>query len=635
MIAAAGGSSNTISVLIKLMADPANAKVAGAVNKQLEDLEKRKTDTVRKGANDRGGIVEREHREAVRRGNQGLRETERQLKERDGFEARSLQFQRHELERHEKAKQNAVKQSIKADEQYRQSVRVSTSTAVEGSKQALQGFTSLARGVVLLSAANEETAEKMAQTILKFEAGAQTIKGIVDVVQGGVKVWKAYTTAVQAAAAAEAAASAARGVTGAVGAGASGAGAAGLAGAGAAGIGAAAAVPIAITAAAVSVVAATAMITNAGGSRDKASEAIRKTGMAEPEGWMSAALSKMTIGSAIPGFGIDVTGGLGGMREQAFEAQARTRRMTPGSNTKAEQEARFADEIRLRGDLRNKLFENRMRGAGAAARGSLTGGAADLADIQAQRGVADMALKERQAREAMMMQKGGRLNEAGIRRNITEGDRSQAATDTTTALEKAISLREQERSIVEQIRSTRLSALDQELSKLNQAKQTQESILKTMQQGLQSATERFATSDPGEQRRILEAAEAKKAGKQITPHQLQALRGSGFFEGDKQLDAEAERIARAAGGGALIDEKRQAITAQQKIIAEITGKIEATNNVKIEFTRDNDQQLAAIAAQLMPLIEQSQERQIALMEQRLRQVMNTRAMAQRSAAGGF
>lgn len=64
-----------------------------------------------------------------------------------------------------------------------------------GINRMIGGVTSLARSVVLLTAANEEDAASMLRMIARFESVAQALRGVISVVQGATTAWTAYATA--------------------------------------------------------------------------------------------------------------------------------------------------------------------------------------------------------------------------------------------------------------------------------------------------------------------------------------------------------------------------------------------------------------------------------------------------------
>lgn len=92
-----------------------------------------------------------------------------------------------------------------AEEIERNLNRATTATQkfLSGVSQLAGGLTSLARSFVLLTAANDESALQMLQTIAQFEAVAQAVRGVISVVRGAAAAWGAYKTAAIAAAAAQ------------------------------------------------------------------------------------------------------------------------------------------------------------------------------------------------------------------------------------------------------------------------------------------------------------------------------------------------------------------------------------------------------------------------------------------------
>ena len=68
---------------------------------------------------------------------------------------------------------------------------------LEGFQRLSNGLTSMARSVVLLTAANEEDAASMLKMIARFEAVAQSVNGVIGVVQGATKAWQQYAIAAE------------------------------------------------------------------------------------------------------------------------------------------------------------------------------------------------------------------------------------------------------------------------------------------------------------------------------------------------------------------------------------------------------------------------------------------------------
>jgi hypothetical protein len=68
---------------------------------------------------------------------------------------------------------------------------------LEGVQRLSNGLMSMARSVVLLTAANEEDAASMLRMIARFEAVGQALNGVMGVVQGATKAWQQYALAAE------------------------------------------------------------------------------------------------------------------------------------------------------------------------------------------------------------------------------------------------------------------------------------------------------------------------------------------------------------------------------------------------------------------------------------------------------
>lgn len=74
---------------------------------------------------------------------------------------------------------------------------------ISAAKQVAGGFISIGRAAVLFGVSGEENIEKAIKALAKFEAGVAAITGLVNIIEGGAKAWRAYAAATAAAAAAQ------------------------------------------------------------------------------------------------------------------------------------------------------------------------------------------------------------------------------------------------------------------------------------------------------------------------------------------------------------------------------------------------------------------------------------------------
>lgn len=77
------------------------------------------------------------------------------------------------------------------------------SKLVSSLKQVAGGFVSIGRAAVLFGVSGEENIQKAVQALAKFEAGVAAVTGLVNIIEGGAKAWRAYAAAAAAAAAAQ------------------------------------------------------------------------------------------------------------------------------------------------------------------------------------------------------------------------------------------------------------------------------------------------------------------------------------------------------------------------------------------------------------------------------------------------
>lgn len=90
-----------------------------------------------------------------------------------------------------------VNDSLDKMESDRKKLAATDREFLEGVQRLSNGLMSMARSVVLLTAANEEDAASMLRMIARFEAVGQALNGVMGVVQGATKAWQQYVIAAE------------------------------------------------------------------------------------------------------------------------------------------------------------------------------------------------------------------------------------------------------------------------------------------------------------------------------------------------------------------------------------------------------------------------------------------------------
>jgi hypothetical protein len=165
-------------------------KVFHAKQKAIEDRQKAEERAVRAAER----AAESRERQEIAREQKILRARQKAITDRQRAEEKAA-----------KEIQQAQIKAISTVEQAQSRMTAGQAAIAEGFKQSMSGATALARGFALVGAASEEDMEKAVRALAKVEAGVQAVRGTIDLVQGITKAWRAYTTTVEAAAAAHAA----------------------------------------------------------------------------------------------------------------------------------------------------------------------------------------------------------------------------------------------------------------------------------------------------------------------------------------------------------------------------------------------------------------------------------------------
>lgn len=407
------------------------------------------------------------------------------------------------------------------------------------------------RAVVLASAADEESAQRMLQKIARFEAFASVLTGTVSLVKAGTSAWKAYQAAAAAAALAQGAGGAARAGMGSQIAGI--AGRAGKAGLIAGGIGLAA------------------------GAGMVGLSAIG--GIAQGKG------VRESLGKAARDIWEGVTEFLGISDRAASAAKEAKERAAQARQYLEDADARFG--IREGGE-REMLALNRERG--------MLGPGSDEAKVRAAlKGTRnEISFKESQ--------------QSGLGNNVGIGTR-QAMADSM------VMLRRQELSDVKEIARIELDAkrakIDGEkeaLGTLRSRAQEARRMLQEVRDASKDAATRFGGLSDSEQRATLAAVRKARAGGALTRDEEERLRGNVGGAATTVADESARRRAMKAGFGEAYEFGYRPLEQRaQAGINTLNAKVEAKNEVTIKMEADYKRTAEATAKAMQPVFDKLTE----------------------------
>lgn len=237
------GAQSTREVLIvtKVVADKGNAETFKALAQQMRDAEKAQIASAKRTAdaivNESEKSAKKREKDAKKAADAAEREAKRETDAwlrgaKKTFDAQQKRIKDRERKETQAAKgiERAYTKAMAQADQMGAKSQAANMAIAEGFKMGIGGATALARSFTLLGVASEDDLEKAVKALAKVEAGVQAIRGVIDVVVGGVKMWRAYAEAVTAAAAAEAAIGTAKTIAASAGAAATAKGVASVAG---------------------------------------------------------------------------------------------------------------------------------------------------------------------------------------------------------------------------------------------------------------------------------------------------------------------------------------------------------------------------------------------------------------------
>lgn len=616
-----------------------------------------------KAITDRQKAEEKAAREVERES--AKREREEIAREQRIFRARQKAITDRQRAEEKAAKeiQQAQIKAISTVEQAQNRMTAGQAAIAEGFKQSMSGATALARGFALVGAASEEDMEKAVRALAKVEAGVQAVRGTIDLVQGITKAWRAYTTTVEAAAAAHAALNTVQALS-AAGAGASvaagagrgalgtaaqigGAGLAGAAGtklagggmaaagkAGSAIVAALAGLPAAIAAAVGGTVAAIGMTTNVGGVRDRSAAWIGNSGWVDPGsagGWL------LSTGY---GWGTGVSGRE--LRQNAMNSQSQTERM----QTQREQALAMAgaarQQIREQSAAEQALAEAkrqqwiREQGQQLSNRG-FTGTQYD-AELARRTQEKDRSAVEEAKRRVTSAEEATRNKPPSVVEAAKIDEELSAAQQALAEAEQRAVQSAQERLRTEQqVTAEKMAGADRLIKSAQDELSLRQQLIDQEKERFMSVKERIAMMGDEEQAQFMDQVntirQKRARGETLSAEETRfAQQWRGVKELDKTFGESVEERSRGVVGALGFDDQSQEEIDKinrgefgdkdREFHGKATSAIEATikdqREMKVTLERDDDKLARDIAEEVRRLEEERDQRLMVKLQEILR-----------------
>lgn len=457
-------------------------------------------------------------------------------------------------EKAQKDAARAAQAAIREQERAQTLLRQSAYAASQGLEQAAGGALKLGRALVLLNVANEDDMRVVFKKLAQIQAMIDLYRGLADVVQGGIALWKAYRAAVLAAAAAEAVAGkvSMAGAAGKVAAG--GAGAAGSAAAGAGGGAlAAAAAPFA---ALLAVAAAGFVALNA------------------------------VLYAFIPAWREGLNELLGIADHSKDAAMKLAAKQLKALDESEKQRRRNTEDSQLAGDNRARAVEAALLRAGDDP-------SARLATLNQFAAGSRATAEGERTRQAS-------LGDAGLDAVAYFETMQKSLEVEQQAAEQLIALDRERLTLVQEQGRQRIAAVDAEIAKLEKARDVEQQRLDAARSNLEGAAERFGQMSPEERSAALQTFRRFQAGEELSSQERNRLRGIGFADEARNLDIAA---ARAGGFGEIEQVLGQRVSAAQQALAKVEVELRTKNEFRVQIEADTEKMARGIAEELAGLQE--------------------------------
>jgi hypothetical protein len=298
------------------------------------------------------------------------------------------------------------------------------------------------------------------------------------------------------------------------------------------------ALPAAIAAAIAGVVGAAAMVTNVGGSRDAAANAMGRAGIGDPDslsGWAIGMSSYSGPVGAVEGImGIESTASL--QRNLAAERE-RTQRIAGQGQAARDQFGRSDGAAQDQFEMqRQTLQRSQAHQAMIAA----------MSDPETRTALTHQQLEQamNQLQSTRQMVSGANAMEPGMMQHAEQARAQQAQVE---AIERVVDLRKQALALEQQASQESLRSAQQETRELENQLAIEKQKYEQSEQRLMSAKERFGSLDETTQREMISAMQKAKSGQDLTREERALLRSVGTEQAGGYARAGDLAAADAAG----------------------------------------------------------------------------------------
>lgn len=630
MIAPAGGNSNQITVLLKLLGDPRNRDEAAKVAKEVQASELQKTNVVTQQEDRRLKAIQKNTREMSRlfkeQTDMQRAELERQKKDRD---AAAESNAARAFQREQQSRQREV-------QRYHATIKAGNAQLREGFNQTTEAVLKLGRGFTQLGLVGEKDMQKIVDTLLVVEGVINTTRGGIELYRGLSRAVEGYRTALLGAAAAEKALSMARG-------GGVAAGAAGLAGGG--GIGAGAASGVAgLAGIAAPVAAGLAALASVGVAAVAVVDSFKQISQYGIGAGAEVGSFTDTVATAEVKL-LEWIGVLDlGSRKVSQLEQARNANLQRLAGNERQRTADQASAFELQGIARNANFERDRLSVLTGEKTELEANrssisAAQLGGVSAEKALAEARERGRIA-NAVVAPSGDddaskAAREAVIERQVEAAKQIEAAERNRIQAVRELKGLEEDR--VDIIRRGGDEALKNLHSQLDVATSIADKLKTEAERALEQYRQdaiKFAELSPGERNAAVTIKEKLDRGETLSDTERQQFAGLGFGSTRQQIEDQSVQRAQQLGfdqtfareGRIAEDKAFMAIDADSNV-ADVQAQIREAAQANKDAIRD------AIVGVVQPIVDELQRVQESAAHEAKRQV--NQQLSRQKAQGGF
>mgnify|MGYP000314186567 FL=1 len=282
----------------------------------------------------------------------------------------------------------------------------------------------------------------------------------------------------------------------------------------------------------------------------------------------------------------------------------------------ADQLDKQREEIAVRSEGRSGIRNARLSLTENQAGMGLGGNARSLAEARARVQAASGYMREdaaalRRARDNTQV---GGLQERMSATNSLIGSRDQYISDTREVLR-----------LETEITREKINGERSALSTLQQRRSEAKSMLKEAEDAKKSALERFGSLPASERSRILEIAKKDQAGEKLTQKAEEDLAP---FAKERVAKLRIDRAKAEGADKALAPYLDPSIYKARGMVNNIDAKIESKNEFIVKMEADVVKQTDAIAKALRPLLQANAKAQEAMLDMKLRELVEKQTLAQ-------